>query len=303
MDFSIIIPVRNRPDEIRRCVASCYAQRYDPTRYEVIVVDNGSTDMTAREAAGAGARVISEPVPNRCLARNAGARVARGRWLAFIDSDCEADPGWLAALAVAVARAEPTAGGITSTGIGAIAGEIISAPPSSGVEAYIDARGWLDQRKFLAGRGRFRPLFAATANLAVSAWLFRDRGGFNPDLCVAAEDADLCLRLARKGWTIEYAPDARVIHHHRATLRGMLRQAYNYGIGSADFFALHRGRARVWIEPQWYVWAMKGLIKSPWVALTARGPARAFAFYDFLTNLAQAAGRIRGGIKHRLLIL
>ena len=82
MEFSVIIPVRNRQGEIRRCVAGVLAGVYPRDRYEILVVDNGSTDATARTAAEAGARVIDQPDPNRCRARNRGAAEARGRWLA-----------------------------------------------------------------------------------------------------------------------------------------------------------------------------------------------------------------------------
>jgi GT2 family glycosyltransferase len=300
--FSIIIPVRNRAEEIRRCVASCYAVDFDPTLYEVIVVDNGSTDLTARAASQAGARVISEPTPNRCLARNAGARVARGPWLLFTDSDCEADPGWLAAMDEAKMDLERQ--GLVKVAL--LAGRIDPAPPQTGVEVYIAERKWIDQEKFLSEGRRYSPPFAATANLAVRADLFNELGGFDPVLSVAGEDADFCWRAAWAGGSIRYVPDARVVHHHRATRAEMIRQAYNYGLGNADLFAKHRERwnASKWIERERYVWALKGLLKIPWTALAAREPKRRwFSCYDFLANFAQARGRRAGGKKHRLRII
>lgn len=298
MDFSIVVPVLNRPEAIRDCVASCYAIDYPPTRFEVLVVDNGSTDATAREAQGAGARVVSSPIPNRCLARNDGVRVARGRWIAFTDSDCVADRGWLRAFAEAAGRADEATV--------ALAGDVVPAEPKTAAEAYIAARRWIDQEKFLAGAGPFSPPFAATANLAVRRDAFLASGGFDPDLAVAAEDADLCIRLARGGGRIVRVPDARVIHRHRSTTRGMLRQAYHYGVGNAELFAKHAdawGASR-WIEPHRYVWAAKGFLKAPWIAIAARDPfERPFGLYDGLTNLAQAWGRFRGGRRRGRLVL
>ncbi len=302
MDFSIIIPVRNRSEEIKRCVAACYAQNYSAKDFEVVVVDNGSTDETARSAVQTGARVVSEPTPNRCLARNMGTKVARGRWIVFTDSDCEPSPEWLARLAEAEKKIEASGG----KKIGAIAGAIVSGQSRSAVETYIAARKWIDQEKFLAGQGRFSPPFAATANLAIRADVFREVGEFDPALSIAGEDADWCWRAADRGWGIHFAPEAKVVHHHRATVGGMIRQAYNYGRGNADLFAKHRAnwRARVWIEPRHYVWTMKGLLKSPLVFFAhASSWERSFAWFDFLSNSAQAGGRIRGAVEHKILVI
>lgn len=303
MQFSVIIPVRDRPEAIRRCVRSIYASRFPPTEYEVLVVDNGSTDDTAREAARAGARTISLSEGNRSEARNAGARVARGRWLAFTDSDCEVDPGWLAGLAAAAAAAEGNAG----ARMGAVAGEICSAPPRTPVEAYIDLRGWLDQEKFLATGRRYSPPFAATANLAVRRDVFETVGGFDPALAEAGQDADWCWRAVRAGWAIAWAPDARVVHHHRATLRDAMRQAYRYGRGNAALFAKHRaewGSPGFWFDPSYVLWALRGLAAVPWHAATGRtAMERRRGFYDFLTNGAQALGRVSGGIANGVCVI
>jgi GT2 family glycosyltransferase len=305
ISFSVIIPVSNRPREIVRCVRSVYASRFSPTDYEVLVVDNGSTDETAREAVRAGARTIGLTEANRSEARNAGARVARGRWLAFTDSDCEVDPGWLAALDAAFkelpdSESAPPPG---ASRIGAIAGRIDSGPPESPIEAYIALRGWLDQEKFLTPARRFSPPFAATANLAIRREAFDEVGGFDPALADAGQDADWCWRAGRAGWSIGWAPEARVVHYHRATLRDALRQAYRYGRGNAALFAKHRGEwgASAWIDPTFIGWTLRGLIATPWHAATGRSPLdRRKGLYDLLTNAAQAAGRLRGAWEHRV---
>ncbi len=319
LDLSVIIPVYNRADEIRRCVASVYAGTFDPTRYEVLVVDNGSTDETGRAAAGAGARVLSVGEANRCLARNEGGRVARGRWLVFTDSDCEASPEWLARLGEEIEKIE-AAPEAKSTGIdgesidgelnkaesiGAIAGAIMPGDVSSPVEQYIELRRWLDQEKFLTPGRRFSPPFAATANLAVRADVFSLVGGFDPEM-PPAEDADWCWRAVAAGFSIRYAPAATVRHHHRASPRAMIRQSYEYGLGNARLFAKHRASfgARAWIEPRRYAWAAKGLLKSPWDFATGRTPLeRRVAWYDFLANSGQAMGRLRGAGKFKMPIV
>lgn len=304
LPFSVIIPVHNRPREIVRCVRSVYASKFPPTDYEVLVVDNGSSDDTAREAVRAGARTLTLTEANRSEARNAGARVARGRWLAFTDSDCEVDPGWLAALDTAVRTLEESARDpAAASRVGAIAGRIESGPPASPIEAYIALRRWIDQEKFLQPGRRFSPPFAATANLAIRREAFDAVGGFDPALADAGQDADWCWRAARAGWSIAWAPGARVVHYHRATLLGALRQAHRYGRGNAALFAKHRRDwgASAWIDPRYIGWTLRALLAAPWHAATGRTPIdRRKGLYDLLTNAAQAAGRIRGAWEHRI---
>jgi GT2 family glycosyltransferase len=333
--FSVIIPVRNRPGQLRRCLEGIVANSFVRERgddCEIIVVDNGSTDETpAVAAAFAGVRVVSEPIPNRCRARNRGAAEARGAWLVFIDSDCVAAPDWLARLAEAdldydhdyehehehehehethrlesLCHNKKSRAGCPCHKVGLLAGAVLPAPPASPVEDFIARRRWIDQEKFLEPGRRFSPPFAATANLAVRRDVYLALGGLDPALDVAGEDADFCWRAARAGWRIEYVAGAAVTHEHRSTLGGLWRQAYHYGIGNADLFAKWRGEwgARAWLEPCHVVWAMKGLLKAPVRLVVGRDPlARHEPFYDFLANTAMAAGRLRGGLRHRLLIL
>lgn len=301
MLFSVIIPVRNRPEPLRRCLAGLRAGTLPENQYEIIVVNNASTDSTPQVAARfTGVHILLEPVPNRCRARNLGAAGARGDWLVFIDSDCVPDPDWLANLAAAV-QALP-AGDKT----GLLAGKIRPAPPQTPVEAFIARRRWIDQEKFLAPGRRFSPPFAATANLAVRRELYLALDGLDPDLATAGEDADLCWRAAAEGSPIRYVPSAVVTHYHRSTLSGLWRQSYHYGIGQAELFVKWRllWGARVWFEPRLYVWALKGLLKSPFRYVLVRDPIeRREPFYDFLANLGLIAGRLRVAIRRRALIL
>lgn len=300
MDFSVVIPVYNRPEAVARCVRAILAGDFPRERYEVIVVDSGSTDDTPRASAEAGARVVVEGALNRCHSRNRGAAEAKAPWVAFIDSDCIPDSGWLAKLAAFVERLGP------EERVAAVAGAVGPTPAQTTVEEYIDRRRWLDQEKFLSPGRRYSLPFAAMANLMVRRDVYLELGGLDAGLAVAGEDADWCWRAAEAGWSIRYAPEAAVEHDHRATLGGLWRQAYHYGTGNAELFAKWRGKwgARVWIDPNHYVWALKALIKTPWALATGRTPLdRREAFYDLLANTAQALGRARGGMKRGTLVL
>lgn len=299
MDYSVIVPVYNRAGEIGRCVEAIIAGIFPRERYEVIVVDNGSTDGSDTVATEAGAKVLRLEAPNRCRARNLGAEQARGRWLVFTDSDCAPASDWLAKLDAQI-QSLPE-----NSDVVAVAGAIRSAPATTHVEAYIDFRLILDQEKFLTPGRRFSPPFAATANLAIDRERFLASGGFDPGM-PPGEDAELCWRLTESGGQIDFVPAAVVVHHHRATLRGLWRQSFGYGVSHARQFAKWRTRwgARVWIEPHRYVWCLKGILKAPWCCLTGKTPLeRRMGFYDAVANAGLICGRLRGSIQQRVFVI
>jgi hypothetical protein len=112
---SVIVPAHNAEATIAATLAALARQRFDG-RHEVIVVDDGSSDATARIATAAGAQVISHPhARGPAAARNSGRQEARGRLLAFTDADCEPTDGWLAAGWAAAADADLVQGSVRPT--------------------------------------------------------------------------------------------------------------------------------------------------------------------------------------------
>ena len=95
--FSIVVPAYNEAGYLGAALTSLQQQRVD-FGYEVIVVDNNSTDDTAAVAARHGARVLHEPQPGVCAARECGSRAARGTFVVSTDADTVHPPGWLAGL-------------------------------------------------------------------------------------------------------------------------------------------------------------------------------------------------------------
>src|SRR3546814_9394764 len=93
---SVIVPVWNSATHLQACIDSLLRQTLARDEYEVILVDNGSLDESLAIAQSCkGVRLFVEKRPGSYAARNLGISAARGEYVAFMDSDCVADPGWL----------------------------------------------------------------------------------------------------------------------------------------------------------------------------------------------------------------
>jgi glycosyltransferase involved in cell wall biosynthesis len=95
VQVTFIIPTLNSESTIRECLASIFAQTIGAGRFEVLLIDNGSTDKTVSIAKEKGATVLEGPCLTVAGLRNLGARNSHGNILAFVDSDCVISPEWL----------------------------------------------------------------------------------------------------------------------------------------------------------------------------------------------------------------
>jgi glycosyltransferase involved in cell wall biosynthesis len=216
-EVSVVIPVRDGERSLPALLESLAAQELDDERYEVVVVDNGSRDRTGEVAASYGARVISDPRPNRSRARNAGAAAARADLLAFIDADCRATPRWLPAMLECRGRAPLVAGRV----------EIATRPEPNVIERF-EAR-WRFHQERAVSQG-----WAATANLLVERGAFEAVGGLDTTYRHIGEDVDFCLRAGRAGYGIAFCHDALVLHEAEHELRPVLRRAFFHGYSAAQ---------------------------------------------------------------------
>ncbi|MGC8659672.1 MAG: glycosyltransferase family A protein, partial [Desulfomonilaceae bacterium] len=108
MRFSIVVPTLNRCDSLRTSVASLLESKFPPSDYEILIVDNGSTDNTRQIAEkfiesnfGTPIRYFYEPIPGLLSARHMGALESKGEILVYVDDDIEADQYWLNAISEA----------------------------------------------------------------------------------------------------------------------------------------------------------------------------------------------------------
>ncbi len=224
MQFSIIIPTRNRPQLLARCLESLTRLEYAAERWEVIVVNDGGLDW---RAAASPPLLASLPIQTHAIphagpaaARNAGAALARGRYLAFTDDDCAVSPDWLTQLAA----------GFGQTGAQAVGGQTQNPYPDSGAAAA--AQLLVDFLYTHLQTAAGCPLLLVANNAVYETAVFRQIGGYDPAFrLAAAEDWEIGYRLLTAGWRQAYFAAAQVTHYHRQTWGGHFRQQFRYGRG------------------------------------------------------------------------
>lgn len=215
---SVVVCSLNGSRTIGDCLAA--ATTLDYPDYEVIVVDDGSTDDTAEIARAHGARVISTPNEGLSSARNRGAREATGEIVAYCDDDAVPERHWLTYLATTY----------MSTEHAAVGGPNI-APPADGTVAECVANAPGNAIHVLLSDTVAEHIPGCNSSFRREALL--EVGGFDPQFRVAGDDVDLCWRLQDRGWTIGFNSAAMVWHHRRGSVRAFWRQQRAYGRSEA----------------------------------------------------------------------
>lgn len=249
--FSVVVPTRNRPAQLERCLASLARLDYPRECYDVVVVDDGGNTDTESVVGGVEQRMRITRLRVRqsgpAAARNAGVAASDGDMIAFTDDDCAVDPQWLRRLDARLSGKRDTLVG------GRVTNALTSNRYSSASQGLQDfLYRWYHEER----GGELR--FFTTNNLALSRSDFDSLGGFDETFTFASEDRDLSDRAIAAGLSLVYAPDAVVHHAHELGLQQFLRQHYQYGKGAAQFRSRRRARrrARVRLEPPEFYYEM-----------------------------------------------
>jgi len=226
--YSVIVPAYQAAATIGLCLDALNAQTVTRDLYEVIVVDDGSTDGTSEIARRAGAQVIVQPNSGAAAARNRGAAVARGDLLLFTDADCAPVPGWIAAL-VAPFVDEHVAGakGTYLTDQHALVSRFTQLEYQDRYDRMADVES-ID--------------FVDTYSAAYRRDIFLANAGFDPAFRFD-EDQEFSFRLTEKGYRLVFAPAAQVYHRHNATLAAYIRRKFLMGHWKVPVTRRHPGRA------------------------------------------------------------
>ncbi|MBU0509625.1 glycosyltransferase, partial [bacterium] len=216
-EVSIVIPVHNRCELTQRCLESI-SNAGDETTYEVIIVDNHSTDETHRllQAIEGDVVILRQPV-NRgfAVACNAGARLATGEFLVFLNNDTEVRPGWLDAL-VACARSEQNLGAVGARLLYP-AGDVQHAGVAISVKKvpYHVFQHFPSDHPAVMEKRDMQAVTAAC--MLAPKRTFEQAGGFDEQYRNGFEDVDLCLRLRRSGLRVIYCPESTVMHREESS--------------------------------------------------------------------------------------
>jgi len=213
--YSIVIVTRNRADILHNVLASLQELNDSGPEYEIIVVDNGSTDDTAgavaRKMCNSGLlwKVVREEEKGICRARNAGYQNASGDWVVYLDDDALVPPDWLQAYAAAIARYPEAA--------------VLGGPATLSRDIR---RPWWWCSKFdwtmsCQDYGETLMPYPEGAhpyglNMMIRREVLNATGGFDPLLDDAissfADETDLFIRIMKQGGQLIYVPGARVVH-------------------------------------------------------------------------------------------
>ena len=215
---SVVICSHNGARTIRDTLEGL--RHLDYPDFEVIVVDDGSTDATAMIADEYDARLIRTENRGLSSARNTGMANASGEIVAYIDDDARPDPHWLTYLAAAFLTTEHAGIGgpnIAPPGDGPIA-DCVANAPGGPIHVLLT-----DQvAEHIPG-----------CNMAFRKDRLQAVGGFDPRFRAAGDDVDVCWRLQERGWTLGFIPAALVWHHRRNSVRTYWKQQQGYGKAEA----------------------------------------------------------------------
>lgn len=216
--ISVVICTYNGARTIRDCFEAL--EKIDYPDYEVIVINDGSTDETETIAREFPFRLISTPNRGLSHARNTGMHLATGEIVAYTDDDAYPDPHWLTYLAdMFLTTSHAGIGGpnLPPPDDGWIA-ECVANAPGGPIHVLLD-----DQTaEHIPG-----------CNMAFRKTCLESIGGFDPQFRTAGDDVDVCWRLQEKGWTLGFHPSALVWHHRRNSVRTYWKQQRGYGRAEA----------------------------------------------------------------------
>src|SRR4051794_541117 len=216
--MSVVVCTYNGAATITDCLAAISSLDYPD--YEVIVVDDGSTDATSALIEEFDARVVTTPGVGLSAARNLGMEAATGEIVAYTDDDAYPDPQWLTYLAIAFSSSDCAAIGgpnLSPLGDGVVA-DCVANAPGGPIHVLLSD----DIAEHIPG-----------CNMAIRRDALLGIGGFDEQFRTAGDDVDICWRIQDAGLTVGFHPAAMVWHHRRGSVRAFWRQQRGYGHAEA----------------------------------------------------------------------
>lgn len=286
MVVSVVVPTRNRAAMLGDCLDSLLRQSYPADRFEIVVIDDGSSDATAEVVAALGrrptpqVRYVQQEPRGLNAARNAGFMAAGGDPVCFVDDDVEVPPSWLEALVAGVLR-QPAAGCVG----GPIRVRFEGAPPR-----VCGEESWLREGEQDYGSDERPVPHLNGGNLAVRRWVVARVGLFDDSLSGSGDETEWEARVTSAGIAMVYVPSAWLWHRRTAAqmrvpalLRRRFRQGREYAryarragqgfsrgrlwliartIGPHLCHGIRRRCADGWLEAAWRIGLLWGAVRS-----------------------------------------
>lgn len=284
---SVVIPTRNAQETLGEQLEALASQTYEGD-WEVVVVDNGSSDASAAIARSFHDRLPALRVVDASrkaginVARNAGADAARGEFIAICDADDVCSPGWLAALVAA-----------------APSFDIVKGRLETSLLNRSSELGWYNPRPrdLMRVRHGFLP-GASASNCGMWTRVVRSLGGWNEDYVYGSTGTEFFWRAQLAGFSLGPAEEALVHKRLRSGLRPLMRQQFRQGLNQVRLYREFRDRGmprsstdrglKAWLK---LILGLPGLVSSR----RARG--------KWLRQAAMRAGRLAGSLRFRTVFL
>lgn len=228
MQYSIIIPVYNRPDEVDELLDSLARQTLKD--FEVLVIEDGSTltcrPITEKYEENLNIRYFFKENSGPGQTRNYGAERSRGTYLIILDSDCILPPGYLAAVTEELKR-EPA---------DAFGGPDRAHPSFTDIQKAINysMTSFFTTGGIRGGRKKMDKFYPRSFNMGVRREVYHALGGFSQ--MRFGEDIDFSIRIFKGGYRCRLFPDAWVYHKRRTDLKKFFKQVHNSGIARINLY-------------------------------------------------------------------
>jgi glycosyltransferase involved in cell wall biosynthesis len=234
LSVSVVIPAHNAAGTLGLQLDALTRQDFLGS-WEIVVVDNGSTDQTAQLAANcidnlARLRIVTCRELGRNRARNAGVRASIGECILLCDADDIASTSWVREMSAALASHDLVGGRLDYTRLNSPFLQATRGHPS------------VDELPTMFGNLPY----AIGANMGFRRSVFDAVAGFDESfVTVGSDEVDFCWRAQYEGFAVGFAGGAVVHYRFRDRLRSLARQSYRYALGNARLYAKHRALGRL----------------------------------------------------------